>query len=207
MNRSNIITYTFLSIFCCLLLLSCDSKNKSTATNETPTNNSTPTNTEKPVVDKPVVNTPPVDNTSDKGSPAVPADDSNTDENVEQPEPLKSDDGKCYYSEFKGLAKINSIGEAPEEGDNCPDAVLVEFSFGPINATDIKRYKYTLFKDEQQYLTIHGGMNPSKAWLERIGIQEGTILQCSRKELVQGDCSLVVFEFPEIDTDPKDKCK
>jgi len=84
---------------------------------------------------------------------------------------------------------------------------LVEFSFGPINASDTKKYRYSLFKDDEQYLTIHSGMNPSKAWLARAGIAEGTILTCTRKEIVQGDCAKVVFDFSEIDIDPKDRCK
>lgn len=179
----------------CLILCSCDSGATKGKTPSTSTPTTTPTT--RPLTPS---NTPTAEAPADKGAPAVPAD---TDS--ELPQPAKTD-GECIYIKFKGLAKINAIEEAPEGADNCPNAALVKFSFGPINASDIKRYKYTIFKDEEQFLTINGGMNPSREWLTRTGIQEGAILQCTRKELFQGDCSLVVFEFTEIDTEPKERC-
>ncbi|MEM8907548.1 MAG: hypothetical protein AAGD05_06860 [Bacteroidota bacterium] len=198
--------------FCCLslgMLLSC---NGGTPQKEGQTN--PPTESPAPASDQKENTAPPViPSESNAQTPSVPEGASIVPGKISQPDdpqivPAQPEntEGECIYVDYKGLAKINAIKEAPADADNCPNAILVEFSFGPINQSDIKRYKYTLFKDSEQYLTLHGGMNPSQEWLNRNGITVGTILQCSRKELFQGDCTHVVFEFSEIDTNPKEKC-
>ena len=118
-----------------------------------------------------------------------------------------STEGDCIYIDFKGIATITNISAAPNEGDNCPDAMLVEFNFAPYIKTDVRKYKYTLFQDEGQYLTINGGLNPSKAWLDRMGVNDELVLHALRRELFQGKCSHVIFEFPELEMNPKERCK
>lgn len=153
--------------------------------------------------EKPIV----VKETPITASAAMPVDQSS----IEEGDPLKnrphSTEGDCIYIDFIGLAKIKSITDAPAEGENCDNAKLVEFSFGLIDQGDIKNYKYTLFKDDSQFLTISGGLNPSSAWIERMGLEEELVLTCHRKELFQGKCGPVIYIFPELDTNPKEKCK
>ncbi len=189
--------YPFLCCCFCFSLLSCD-------TGTTPSEKTTPAET----------STDPASTTKTEETPA-PVTTDNTPPAATEPEagagkeitfPIKTT-GECIYIEYKGEAKINGITDAEAGADNCPNAQMVEFSFGPINRSDIRKYKYTLFKDDSQFLTLHGGLNPSKEWVTRNGITEGTILQCIRKELFQGSCTKVVFEFTEVDTNPKERCK
>ena len=112
----------------------------------------------------------------------------------------------CTYQNFQGLANIKSIIPAPEDGENCPNAMLVEFEFQLINKREESSYRYTLFKDESQFLTISNGLNPSADWLSRVGLHKESIVRCTRRELIDGDCGKVLFQFPELDTNPKEKC-
>ena len=186
--------YFFLCSLILLFLFSCTSGTNTDPgkTNTTAPPTSTP---EQPKVTTPSTTAPAIETTP----PPVPIE--------EEENEFHSTIGDCIYIDFIGLAKITNISAAPEDGENCPDAMLVEFAFGPVNPQAVKRYKYTLFKDASQFMTISGGLNPSKDWVNRMGIEEGLVLTCKRQELFKGDCTEVLFTFEDLDMEPKTKCK
>lgn len=115
--------------------------------------------------------------------------------------------GACTYKEVKGQAKITKIMAANPAGYNCKDGVEVYFSFTPDDPAAVKRYLFPGKSDQGQRLTVGAGMNPPKSWVDSKGLTVGSAHRCIRKELIQGTCTPVLFEFPEIDfTDWPKRC-
>ncbi len=182
---------TVLFLFACTNGTSTDPGKTTPSTNNQPPATNAPKTAEAPTTTSPDVEAP-------KLAPPV----------VEEEESsFTTKIGDCIYIDYVGLATIKNISAAPKDGENCPDAMLVEFAFGPVNPSDVRNYKYTLFKDASQFMTISDGLNPSKAWVKRMGLEEGLVLQCKRQELFEGDCTEVLFSFEELDMEPKTKCK
>ena len=182
MNKQNVYFFVF---FCSVLLFSCG-QGSSSQPSTTPK-----TNKEAPKKETTATNTP----TPKKGKTA------------EETERVDDFIGDCAYFTYVGTALITKVTDAPEDGDNCPDAVGVLFDFTPVNGGDTKRYKYNLFKDNNQFMTLANGMNPSKGWITRNGVKEGMVFKCQRKEAVKKECTPVLFLFPELDMDPEVPCK
>jgi hypothetical protein len=107
--------------------------------------------------------------------------------------------GACTYKEVTGHAKITKVMTANPDGYNCKDAVEVYFTFTPDDPAAVKSYLFPDKSDQDRPLTVGAGMNPSKSWVESKGLTVGSPHRCIRKELTQGTCAPVLFEFPEID--------
>ncbi|MDD5093552.1 MAG: serpin family protein [Dehalococcoidia bacterium] len=117
---------------------------------------------------------------------------------IEQKEITSVVGGPCKYTDIPGTARITSIKDADPNSANCNDAVEVIFDFTPDSPSAIDTYSFPNWKDTNQSLTFGGGMNPSREWVEKQGLKEGSELACIRSEITEGTCTPVIFSFPTI---------
>ena len=107
--------------------------------------------------------------------------------------------GPCRYADFSGVCTVTSVAKpVPGEGSSCAnDPVQVRFDFAPTDpGVD---YRYPSYSDTDLVLTVAGGHNPPRAWVEAEGLAEGSQHACVRKEIARGTCVPVIFEFTEVD--------
>ena len=102
--------------------------------------------------------------------------------------------GPCEYTDTPGTATIVSVSDAEPDANNCAnDPVVVVFDFAPADPGD------EAGAATGWHLTIAGGANPPRAWVQAEGLIEGTQHACVRSDIVTGTCSPVVYEFSNAD--------
>lgn len=107
----------------------------------------------------------------------------------------------CTYTKIPGTITIISVEPAPENENNCRDAVKVTFTFTPTDPTARERYACPGWSDEGRVFTVGGGLNPNREWVKGKGIAAGTRHTATRNEIRSGTCTPVLFRFSSIDTD------
>ena len=104
--------------------------------------------------------------------------------------------GPCEYDDTPGTATIVSVQDADPAGNNCAnDPVEVIFDFTPddAGAADLAATGW--------HLTISAGENPPRAWVEDEGLTEGSEHSAIRRDITQGTCTPILYEFTEVDYD------
>ena len=110
--------------------------------------------------------------------------------------------GPCTYVDFPGTCTITFVGPPEADASNCSNnPVQVRFDFIPADPGAREDYRFPNMADERQLLTVAGGANPPRAWVEAEGLTEGTRHACVRREITRGTCTPVLFEFTEVDTE------
>ena len=102
--------------------------------------------------------------------------------------------GPCEYADTPGTATIVSVEDADPDDLNCSnDPVVVVFDFEPddpaspdLAATGVQ-------------LTISEGVNPPREWVDSEGLTVGSQHPCTRRDIITGTCTPLLFEFPEVD--------
>ena len=113
----------------------------------------------------------------------------------------------CIYKKYDGKAKVISITTAPANENNCPlNPQRVIFVFTPYDTTVKNNYIFKNWSDTSA-LTINGNVNPSQNFLDSLDITIGKEFSCNRKEIIQGTCNLVGFEFTTINLNPENGCR
>lgn len=113
----------------------------------------------------------------------------------------------CNYKNYEGKAKIISITTAPADENNCetnPQKVM--FVFTPNDTTVLNNYIFKNCSDTAA-LTINGGTNLSHYFLDSLEITIGKEFMCNRREITQGTCTPVCFEFSGINLNPENTCR
>jgi hypothetical protein len=104
--------------------------------------------------------------------------------------------GPCEYAEVSGTATIVSVSDASEGENNCAnDPVVVVFDFVPDDPGD-EAHAATGW-----HLTIGGGANPPRAWVDAEGLTVGTEHPCMRSDILSGTCTPVLYTFTGVDYD------
>ena len=103
--------------------------------------------------------------------------------------------GKCTYKELKGEIEIMMIKEAESFMNNCPNPKRVAFTFRSGS------------EKTNGFLTINAGKNPSDAWLKRHAVEVGKKFEAIKKDIVEGTCTPIVWEFPKLDIMPEKACE
>lgn len=119
----------------------------------------------------------------------------------------KKNISECIYVKYVGKAVINSINVAPLNENNCtvnPRKVL--FVFLPNDTNNRANYLYKNWPDTAS-LTFNGGINPSQLILDSLDITIGKEFRCYRKEIIQGTCTPVYFEFTELNLNDASGCR
>jgi len=118
------------------------------------------------------------------------------------------DGGPCEYVEISGTATVISIVDANDDAYNCDnEPVEVLFDFVPDDPDATNDYLFPDISDSGQYLTIGSGQNPPRNYMNDKGIIVGSSHNCVRKEILNGACTPVLFQFQEIDfSDYGDYC-
>ena len=128
-------------------------------------------------------------------SEGIPRSDSETVEgDSESPTIALSVGGLCEYVEISGTAKITSITEVSGE-NTCVDAMEVRFDFVPDDMEAVQNFNQAGY----QKITVGAGMDPSMEWVNQQGIEVGSEVKCIKKEITEGTCTPVIFEFSELD--------
>lgn len=113
-----------------------------------------------------------------------------------------ADGGRCAYEDTTGTATITAIRDPPSDLYNCPnDPVEVMFDFVPADPS------LSALSATDQRATVGSGANPNRAYILAKGFSEGNQLRCTRKDIRQGSCSPILYEFPDVDlSDYADSC-
>ncbi len=102
---------------------------------------------------------------------------------------IKLKGGACEYNEIAGKSKIVKITQSAER-----EGKLVKFHFTP--NTEIQ-YLFPNIKDDA-FLIVNGRKDISEEFIKTHNIVVGKEFLCYRKEITEGTCSPVVFDFPEL---------
>ena len=94
-----------------------------------------------------------------------------------------------------GRARTRTSTEADPDSNNCAnDPVEVVFDFVPTDPTvDASATGWRL--------TISDGANPPAAWVADEGLTEGSEHPCTRRNIISGTCTPVLYEFTDVDYD------
>ena len=116
--------------------------------------------------------------------------------------------GPCAYVDIPGECTIMAVMEPSADAMNCSnDPVEVRFDFIPDDLDAREDYRFPNMADERQLLTVAGGANPPRTWVEDEGLTEGSRHACVRREITRGTCTPVLFEFTGVDTEAAaDQC-
>ncbi|MDF1544558.1 MAG: hypothetical protein P1R58_05590 [bacterium] len=107
--------------------------------------------------------------------------------------------GPCDYRDFPGTARVISISTAPSGSGSCVDGVMVEFDFVPDDPSAPLFYYYPGWPDNGQFLTVGDGKHPNADWALLQGLTVDSVHPCLRREIIQGTCTPVLFEFLDVD--------
>lgn len=103
--------------------------------------------------------------------------------------------GACSYTETPGEATVVSLNNATAGQNDCNnDPVEVVFNFTPSDPL-----KANAATDKNVHLTVGDGKNPSRSYIASKGFAVGATLKCSRKTIISGTCTPIVFDFPDLD--------
>ena len=116
--------------------------------------------------------------------------------------------GPCEYVKISGTATITSIVDASDDAYNCDnEPVEVLFDFVPDDPDVTNDYLFPNTSDSGRYLRVGEGQNPPRNYMNDKGIIVGSSHNCVRNEILNGTCTPVFFQFPEIDfSDYGDYC-
>lgn len=110
-----------------------------------------------------------------------------------------SENSECTFNETPGTATIDSVEVAPSDDYNCVDAVVVLFSFVSSTGETDENLLYQL--------NVGDGLNPNATWAEDKGLVKDATFSMTLKELVDGSCSPLTYEFADLDlTDYEESC-
>jgi hypothetical protein len=99
--------------------------------------------------------------------------------------------GGCIYGDLIGTSAIVKVVTADSDENNCPnDPVAVTFQFTPDDSGAT---------GSESKLTIGDGKNPPRSWVKASGLVEGSVHKCVRRDIVEGACAPVVYDFPDLD--------
>lgn len=99
--------------------------------------------------------------------------------------------GPCDYKHYEGLAKITSINQRADSGNGYE----VKFSFQSDQEID---EPYAQTEGREFLLLTKNGSYPGATFLEKNGIEVGSVLDCTLNVIVRGACTPIIFEFPSI---------
>lgn len=102
----------------------------------------------------------------------------------------------CEYEQIPGTCTITTWQDSVDSGYNCTeDSVEVTFDFVPDSSGEetINGVGYT----------VGGGTiyNPPRAWLQEVGLTEGSSHRCTLHSATSGSCTPRMFYFNDIDED------
>ena len=108
----------------------------------------------------------------------------------------------CRYDEIDGSCEVTHWeGAAAAEGGESSDRFDVSFDFIPAGATDATVTDRRLSLGDGSYLAC-------RAWLDEVGLTEGSQHGCVLMEATAGACSPIVFRFNDFDeTSVHDACR
>lgn len=110
-----------------------------------------------------------------------------------------SQNSDCVYIETPGTATIDSVEVASDDDSNCIDAVVVLFSFVTSTGETDESLLYQL--------NVGEGLNPNATWAESKGLVKGATFSMTLKELTEGSCSPLTYEFSDLDlSDYEESC-
>ena len=110
-----------------------------------------------------------------------------------------SESNDCTYNQTPGTATIESVEVAATDDTNCIDAVVILFSFVSSTGEADENLLYQL--------NVGEGYNPNATWAESKGLVKDATFSLTLKELVDGDCSSLTYEFTDLDlTDFEESC-
>lgn len=108
-------------------------------------------------------------------------------------------DGRCKYVDIPGTVVVISVTDADASANNCPnDPVEVRFNFTPDDPAARDLYIYGDVTDTNRRLTVFDGKNPPRHWVVDQGLTEGSTHRCIRHEAIEGTCTPVIFDFPDL---------
>jgi len=108
--------------------------------------------------------------------------------------------GPCTYQDIAGTCEITAVNPPSNGAGNCgADAVEVVFSYTPASGSTTN-YLHPNWLDTDQYFTIFDGKNPSQTCATNWGLTVGSQHNCKRREITDGECTPVLFEFVDIDS-------
>jgi len=100
--------------------------------------------------------------------------------------------GSCRYDDVHGTCTITSWEEV-EEG---ADSIDVTFDFVPNDSDEESE------TDAVYYLSCGDHQcDPSREWLEEVGMTVGSSHRCTRQVIRRGSCTPVMYSFDDIDED------
>lgn len=95
-------------------------------------------------------------------------------------------------------------------GRPCDSSVNIVYDFAPDDADAPDQYLFPGQPDTGRTFSIgftSMSQSPPLEWTEREGLTAGSEHTCIRMEIVEGTCSPVLFEFPDLDdSDISDFC-
>jgi hypothetical protein len=114
--------------------------------------------------------------------------------------------GPCSYESYHGKATIISITRldnvSTEHGYRWPDRYEVIFIFelneGQIIREDQMRL-YETIKGKQQEFRLVNSWYPNKEYLDKYGIREQAVFNCTLQLITEGTCSPYIFDFDDVD--------
>lgn len=99
--------------------------------------------------------------------------------------------GPCDYALMPGTATIVSVHE--QSG-----SLEIIFDFVPHDPIEADKYRFAQGSDSYQTHTFEISEKSPRAWAEKRGLIEGSQHQCVRMDLIEGTCTPLVFDFPDI---------
>ncbi|MFH1138784.1 MAG: hypothetical protein V1816_22125 [Pseudomonadota bacterium] len=112
--------------------------------------------------------------------------------------------GPCRYVEIRGKARLREINTPPADAYNCRNAVELVFDFKPDDPAAAGKYRFPGQPDQGMRLTVFGGANPPREWVEAHKLTVGTYLEARRQEITAGTCTPVIFSFPALNLEDGD---
>ena len=107
--------------------------------------------------------------------------------------------GPCEYKGYKGKATIVSICKKESPSDyNGPtyDSYEVKFCF---HTEEKIKEAFAQVEGREYILKLTNSWYPGPKFLDKYGIKEDKIFNCTLKVSTKGTCTPVVFDFPDID--------
>ncbi len=113
--------------------------------------------------------------------------------------------GPCSYTHYQGKATITSIllleNDSHITTNKWNERYEVLYRFQLNEGEIIKEDQMNLYdniKNKELPFTLTNSWYPNKNYLEKYGIQEGAIFNCTLKLITKGTCSPIIIDFQEI---------